>query len=73
VKVKIGEPVVVTAPEEPGERSAVLDAQGMVFQRFGDVWHAADPTGGAGDWRELHLNWPTLLVIRGPVIPLHLT
>lgn len=73
MKVRVGEPVTVTAPEEPDEGSAVLDATGLVFQRFGEGWHAVDASAGAGDWRDRHMNWATLLVTRGPVIPLHLT
>ena len=74
MKIKVGEPVQVTAPEEPGEKSVMLDAKGMAWQRWGEAWHAVDMIpGGGGDWRDKHANWPTLLVVHGPVVPLHVT
>jgi hypothetical protein len=71
--MKVGDTIVVTAPEEPNDGSVVLDARGMVFQRWGEAWHAVDLAHQGKEWRDQHMNWPTLTVLRGPVVVLHLT
>jgi hypothetical protein len=56
-----GAELSLDVPEEPPDRSVVLTADGMAWQRFGDVWRSCDTDAFRG------IPWALLLAHSGPV------
>lgn len=68
--MKQNEQISVTAPDEPGPGSVVLDRFDMAWQLRNHYWRACEtPTPTADRSREVTrvVNWPTLLVLCGPL------